>query len=462
MQIHFYDLLVAGKSPAEGQVVRFHSILFKATGAPVERRLAMRLREDVQVPAHDIDLNPLSLLEFSTGLEETQFSREVAPLFAAKDTIHIGLGNTTKLDAYVRHAIYRSLTPISSFTNGVTANFLDLETLLRALTLLRPDQVPHGFTGSAKRLDAEIQAATWEWDWDLDNRACGLKALLVAAFKSAPKFVEQCVATSSIAAIKAAMAMEGGEVSDFSSVQPVIMVHPSILSPGGFALLFPVGTDTNYPDIVFMADLTADLSALLDPNTRDLGSLVRTGANDARPLHRVSLSRYPFAAPLKAIRPDDARRLGVVGSKVRENVHRLRQASFLAAKLRDEPLLKLPSLSADVDHRMWAGDYPHADQQLLKSLQDKELPDWLSHLSNAQDRRILDLATRVLARECPHALSSEQLKSWRRHVMTRLDLASPNSLDAHLQALENAASEYPTAQGIEHLLRRAKGFAAQR
>lgn len=142
MQIHFYDLLVAGKSPAEGQVVRFHSILFKATGAPVERRLAMRLREDVQVPAHDIDLNPLSLLEFSTGLEETQFSREVAPLFAAKDTIHIGLGNTTKLDAYVRHAIYRSLTPISSFTNGVTANFLDLETLLRALTLLRPDQVP--------------------------------------------------------------------------------------------------------------------------------------------------------------------------------------------------------------------------------------------------------------------------------------------------------------------------------
>ena len=240
------------------------------------------------------------------------------------------------------------------------------------------------------------------------------------------------------------------------------MTHQSIMSPGGFALLFPVGTDTNYPDIVFMADLSADLSSLLDPNTQDLGGLVRTSVNDPRPLHRVSLSRYPFVAPLKAIRPEDARRLGIVGSKVRENVHRLRQAGVLAARLRDEPLLQLPSLSADVDHRMWAGDYPHADQLLIKGLQDKELVDWQAHLCNAQDRRVQDLAARVLARECPEALSADQMKAWRRHVLNRLELASPNSLAAHLQALENAATEYPTAQGIEHLLRRAQGIAAQR
>ena len=285
---------------------------------------------------------------------------------------------------------------------------------------------------------------------------------MIAVLKKAPKFVEQCVANSSIAAIKNAMAMERGEVSDFSTVQPVFMTHQSIMSPGGFALLFPVGTDTNYPDIVFMADLSADLSSLLDPNTQDLGGLVRTSVNDPRPLHRVSLSRYPFVAPLKAIRPEDARRLGIVGSKVRENVHRLRQAGVLAARLRDEPLLQLPSLSADVDHRMWAGDYPHADQLLIKGLQDKELVDWQAHLCNAQDRRVQDLAARVLARECPEALSADQMKAWRRHVLNRLELASPNSLAAHLQALENAATEYPTAQGIEHLLRRAQGIAAQR
>lgn len=462
MQIHFYDLLVAGKTPAEGQVVRFHSMLYSGTGMPVERRLAVRLREDVAVPLQDIDLNPLSTLSLSSGLDETEFSRAVSPLFGTRNTLHIGIGNTSKLDAYVRHAIYRSLTPTLSFNTGVTANYLDLDTLLRALSLLRPDKLPSGFTGLLARLSTDIHAATWEWDWDVDNRAGAVKELLIAVLKKAPKFVEQCVANSSIAAIKNAMAMERGEVSDFSTVQPVFMTHQSIMSPGGFALLFPVGTDTNYPDIVFMADLSADLSSLLDPNTQDLGGLVRTSVIDPRPLHRVSLSRYPFVAPLKAIRPEDARRLGIVGSKVRENVHRLRQAGVLAARLRDEPLLQLPSLSADVDHRMWAGDYPHADQLLIKDLQDMELADWQAHFSNAQDRRVQDLAARVLARECPEALSADQMKAWRRHVLNRLELASPNSLAAHLQALENAATEYPTAQGIEHLLRRAQGIAAQR
>ena len=462
MQIHFYDLLVAGKTPAEGQVVRFHSTLYNATSATVERRLAVRLREDVAVPHLDIDLNPLSVLSLNSGLAETEFSRAVSPLFSAQNTLHIGVGNTTRLDAYVRHAIYRSLTPIPSFSTGATANYLDMETLFRALTLLRPEQLPPAFSGSIEGLAADIHATTWDWDWDWDNRACAIKGLLIAALKSAPKFVEQCVASSSIAALKSVMAMERGEVSDFSTVQPVFMAHQSMLSPSGFALLFPLGTDTNYPDIVFMADLSADLTALLDPSTQDLGSLVRSSVSDPRPLHRVSLNRYPFVAPLKVIRPEDARRLGVVGSEVRENMHRLRQANFLAARLRDEPLLHLPSLSADVDHRMWAGDYPHADQLLIKGLQDKDLPDWQAHLCDAQDRRVQDLATRVLARECPGALTAEQEKSWRRHVLNRLDLASPISLAAHLQALENAATEYPTAQGIEHLLRRAQGIAAQR
>jgi exodeoxyribonuclease I len=460
MRIHFYDLLTAGRSPAEGQVVRFHSALYGADEECQERLLSVRLRDDVGVPIKGIENSPLSMLNLGGGIDETQFARAVAPLFELPACLHVGVGTTTKLDPYVRHAIYRSLIPNRCITHNPNSHHLDLDTLYRAMILLRPDDLPKQIRGKASMLDQDFNAMMWDADWDQDNRALWVRDLLSAAQQSSPHLVEHAFSKSSIAAIKSSLGMDQGEVSDLTVVRPAFFAHQSIMSRTGFALLFPLATDINFPDIAYMADLASDLSALVDDDNRSLESLVRKTPDDGLPIVRVSLSRMPFVAPLKNIRAEDACRLKINGDFLRANVQLLRNSPHLAARFRDEPILELPSLSADVDHRMWAGEFSQSDLQLMAKLQSQELADWLGLVQGAQDLRISELAVRVIAREQPILLDAEQLSAWKRHVKARVQLAAPSSVEAQLQALQNVFSDCPAAIGIEHLLKRLNGVAA--
>lgn len=460
MKIHFYDLLTAGRNPAEGQVLRFHSALY-ADGVPAqEQRLAVRLRDDVPIPVKDIESSPLSVLNLGAGIAETEFARSAAVIFSEPDTLHVGISTTSKLDPYIRHSIYRSLIPGRCVTIAPESRHLDLDTLLRAMILLRPETVPSRISGKLKQLDRDIHSLFWDADWDAENRAHRVRELMTAAQASSPRFVEHAVSRTSTASLKSSLGLDAGEVSDLSHVQPGVFVHPSILAPGGFAVLYPLAIDINYPDIAYMADLTIDLSRLVDENTTSLESLVRKAPDDGQPIVRVSFSRMPFVAPLKIIRPEDARRLKLDGAVLRANVQLLRASHHLAARLRDEPILELAPLSADVDHRMWAGEFTPSDLSLMEQLQSSSMSDWPALAHKAHDFRISELINRALARERPDLLDQTQLAAWHKHLQARVKLASPTSLEVQIQALQNAASVYPSARGIEHLLTRLKKISA--
>lgn len=76
------------------------------------------------------------------------------------------------------------------------------------------------------------------------------------------------------------------------------MVHSSIGGQRSAVAAFPVAVDANYPDILFAADLEADLTELCDPTTVDLSVLVRTRPDDrSKPLVRISLSRLLLFSP---------------------------------------------------------------------------------------------------------------------------------------------------------------------
>lgn len=460
MNLHFFDVLTAGKSPAEGQVLRFHAINYSDDETVSQRMLSVRIRDDVYVPAKDIDATPLALMELGQGISECEFSRAVAPVFESPDTLHIGIGTTSKLEPFVRHALYRNLIParLSSSSGG---RHLDLDTLFRAIAILRPQEMPEPFTADLSLLSRQFRSSMWDANWDLDNRAIRVKELLGAAQERSPKLIEHCIARSSSSAIKDALGLDAGEVSDLSSVVPSIVIHPSIITQSGYGLLYPLAIDVTYPDIAYMADLECDLSALVDDSDAGLESLLRKARGDGLPIVRVPLSRIPFVAPLGAIRPDDARRLKINLGFVKDNIARLRAATGLAARLRDEPILELSPQLADVDHRMWAGDFSRHDMEVMRALHEEGFDRWIDIAAGAHDLRVMDLAVRVLAREAPNLLPEGQREGWRAHVAARLNSTTPGSLAQELQAFQNASSEYPSAPGISFLLRRISGIAVR-
>lgn len=461
MKMHFYDLLHVGKSPAEGQVLRFHSALFGGDNELTERNLAVRLRDDVAVPTKNIDTSPLALLNLNQGISEAEFARAASSLFDLHGTLHVGLSNTSKLDPYVRHSIYRSLMPTRCIGIDPGVHYLDLETLYRAIAILRPQDLPPGCSADPSKLDTYFHTVMWELDWEKDNRAIGVKNILLAAQASSPKLVEHAFSTSNVRSIKLALGMDDGEVSDLAAVKPCLVIHPSILSPKGFSLLLPLATDINYPDIAYMADLESDLSPIFGDEGASLESLVRKSKDDGRPLVRVSLSRLPFVAPLGVIRPEDSKRLRVDTSVVSANVRMLRGNLTLAARLRDEPILELTPLSADVDHRMFAGEFPPADLQFMREIHERDYEEWFPLLSKAQDLRVRELAIRLIAREAFTSLPPDLQSNWVQHVNARMKSASPSSLAVQLQALENIATDYPSAPGIAYLKKRLEGVAVQ-
>jgi exonuclease I len=457
IRLHFYDALTAGRSPAEGQVIRFHSALFGPDEPPIERRFSVRLRDDVAVPIDGIENSPLSLLNLGIGFDETEFSRAVAPVLGCSKTLHIGFATTTKIDPFIRNAIYRSLLP-EPFPYS---HHLDLETLIRAIVLLRPAERPNFVDGKLASIARDFSTALWDSDWENENRALRVMELLTQLQISSPGLVSHAIGHSSINAIKTSLGMDQGEVADLQAVKPALVIHQTLQAKHGYGVFLPLSTDINYPDIMYMADLSCDLSDLVGNSSVSLEKLVRKTPGDGLPIVRVSLGRVPFVTQLKMVRPEDAKRLKLDGARIRENVQRLKSASRLASRMRDEPIMELPTLPTDVDHRMWAGDFSKADTEVMALLHDADYEQWPALIAKGNDMRVSELAIRILARECPAALTAEQAENWKDHVKRRGNLATLMSVEEQIEKLENVRTDYPSAHAIDHLLARLKGIAAK-
>ncbi|WP_057390208.1 hypothetical protein [Pseudomonas aeruginosa] len=462
--IHFYDTVTAGRSPTEGQVIRFDSAVYPARGSVDLSTTNIKLRDDVYLDPDVVMNSDLALLAFDQGCSEVEWARRVFADFTRPNTLHIAFGSTTRHDPFIRASFYRNLLPYPCLGVPDTAHFLDLDVLLRAILLIRPGECPwdvETLTGGAAGL---YQFLMWDAGLGTENRALRVKEVLSKISEASPKLLHHAVTVSSPSQIKALLGLDGGEVWDLRSVNPVVMVHPSLPDNRGAILAMPVAADVSYPDLICMVDLEADLSSLCSDSTESLQHLSRANKGDrSAPLFHISMSRIPFVAPLSAIRPDDAKRLGINVSAVKANIQRLTSAKHLVGRLRDEPVLQLNAQPADVDHRMWAGDFPSTDLDLMRQLHSSGFKSWQDLLLTGTDRRLRDLGNRMLGRYQPDALSPSDRGVWLRHVDQRVrgDFSGSFRLEQLMERAEDMCQQYPTAagvQGFRERLHRLKGM----
>lgn len=407
--IHFYDAITAGKSPAEGQIVRYDSLMCEGSKTPSVLEMKVSLRSDVHVDLEAAANSELASMNLLDGHSELECATTVHDHFTRPRCLHIGLGNTTRVDPFLRSTFYRNLLPFPCLGLPGDSYYLDLETMLRAVHILRPDEYPWADSPDPAASHSLHHFLMWGAKLSGANRAVRLRDVLADTHASCPKLVGHAFKHSSIQSIKSALGLEQGEVSDLESAAPVFLVHQTLQAPKGFILALPVGVDITYPDILYAADLESDLSQLCNSAVSSYQGFVRNpSSNPNGPLVRVSLSRFPFCAPLSAIRPADAYRLSIDIGQVKRRIAQLRSARFLPSRLKEVPVLQLASQPSDVFHRMWAGDFSLKDQAVMRELHQSPLDEWLNLASRASDGRFHELVVRLMGKSAPALLTSGQ------------------------------------------------------
>lgn len=452
--IHFYDAITAGKSAPEGQIVRYDSLLLELGNAIQSLELNVALREDVHVDFDAAADSELAGMDLLGGVSELEWVKVAHDHFSKADCLHVGFGNTTRIDPYIRYGIYRNLLPYPCVGLPPGSRFLDLETVLRAIALLRPEEYPWLSGPDPAKPGALHHFLMWDLKVGGGNRAFRIRNLLGEAQGASPKLVSHAISQASVASIKTALGLDQGEVSDLDSAVPSVLVHPSLQTNSGFVIGMPVGIDITYPDILFVADLQADLSVLCDPGNSSYQDLVRqTSKQMNRPLVRVPLSRFPFCAPLRVVRPDDAQRLRVDIAQVKHNISLIRSAGFIPARLKEAPVLELASQPSDVYHRMWAGEFSHKDQALMTQLHASTPSDWLKVAARANDTRFYDLAVRMLGRAAPALLASNQLEECSGYARSRCptDFTPPLWVAELVKQAQDTGLVHPAAVGLLQL-----------
>lgn len=455
---HFYDAILAGRNPAEGQLVHYDSIICNGTGPGEATELSVSLRDNVHVDLEAAANSELAFRDLAAGVDEYEWAVLAHEHFTKEQLLHIGLGNTTRIDPFVRFALYRNLLPYPSTTMGADASYLDLETVARAVHQLRPEEYPWPTGPDPVRGQDLHHFLMWDLKLAGGNRAARVRRCLVELYQASPRLVEHALKLASIGAMKSGLGLDEGEVSDLESSVPSYLTHSSIFGRRGLLLGMPLAVDLTYPDILYVADLESDLSEICAPSTDAYHDFVRMDPADlSKPLVRVPLGRFPFCAPLGVIRPGDAARLQISIPSVKANIAKLRANPFLPARLRENPLLEIPPQSSDIYHRMWAGDFEGRDISVMNRIRQAAPKDWLALAAEASDGRIMELAVRLVNRLSPGALSTRQTQSCEAYSRSR----APDHLEVPLwiagmaERTDDGQVKSSSAVGLNQLLDRS-------
>ncbi|WGK63397.1 hypothetical protein QAO71_17805 (plasmid) [Halopseudomonas sp. SMJS2] len=460
--LHFYDALTVGRSSSEGQVLRFDSASLTEGPAAADTTY-IQVRDDVFIEPAGIEYTELYDHALNQGVSEYEWSRQIESLFLRPKTVHIGLGSTSGCDGYIRNALYRclSLYPNTSLPRRV--QFLDITTLTRAIHILRPESIGWDL-GAAVNNDFQLRDRLLRMpEFEDENNAKRLVKLFAHLTSVAKKLVSFAMEYAAPDRSKALLGLDNGALSDMASVNPCVVIHQSIPNERHFGVFMAIAVDMSYPDIVYLADLSCDLTELCDPHTPSLDQLVRRRPDQvSAPIVRLNLSRLPFIAPFATIRPEDAQRLSLNIGKVNENIELLRGADQMVMRLLDEPIIGDTRMPADVDYRMLAGEYHEADRNLIQRLHAADFAKWPELLPQAHDNRILELGRRVLLRNRPDLLTDSERRLWKGKLKELYCGANvtPDRVESILKAAEDSVKVAPGMKGpVSHVnrLRRLLG-----
>lgn len=414
--VHFYDAQHIG-SPASGQLVSFDSLVCTTAGLS-RYATQIRLRPDVSFNPEAVEQLDCFDLNLEDGITEYEWSQQVQDVFATPNTLHIGMGNTSTIDHFIRFAMYRCLSTLPNTELPPGAHYLDLLTVCQAISILRPESVPI------------VMPAHWAMQRKRDlvfrtlggsTRAESLLGLTRAISDANPKLLAHAISHSSPGRISELCGLVDGHVESLSTLRPVFICHEQLTAATQFGAYMVLGTDPQYRNIVYMIDLQCDITELIESCGASVARFIRSDASQMdRPVVRVNLNRVPFVSPLGVVDQATASRLGWDITSIKARVAQLREHADLSLALMEISGASEAGLNGDPDHQLFGAEYLSPDKALLQKMHTVGLNEWEPLVGLAHDARIRSLGSRLIRRCAPALLAEDEQKEWRTHCASRL------------------------------------------
>jgi exonuclease I len=441
VNLHFFDLRHVG-SPSLGQPVAFDSLLISAQDH-IHKNWHIRLRPDVVFNPKAVEQSDALNHVRPDGITEYEWVRAIESIFYDPLTLHVGIGCSGRTYDHLRYALYRCLSPHPAYESTKARHMLDLVTLLRATAFLRPSALPFEIDPSWS--DERIKNYVFQLlpGASESDTVFQLASMMRSAHPKLFSYGVKCTSTDRISEV---LGLVKGQIESLAMLKPVFMTHDLIAHPSKCGVFLPMGTDPEYPSIVYMVDLNCDLSELIE-NADQPTKFFRDQAFElSKPIVRVSLNRLPFVVGLGALDSACWNELGLSRELVAFNAKLLRGQQELSLTLCEFSAGAAVGVPADPEFQLISSDYRPADLELLRYLHEQPMAEWEKICrERAHDQRIARLAESLIRRSGNPILDSGADKAWRSHCANRLTNKVPDERVAALTAYSKNVIGKPSA-----------------
>ena len=444
----WYDFETTGVDPAKDRPMQFAGIRtdleFNPIGDPI--MLYCKLAEDVLPHPDACLLTGITPQDANReGLPEAQFLAQIEAELALPGTCSLGYNTLRFDDEVVRHSFYRNfIDPYArEWQNGCSR--WDIIDLVRMAYAMRPEGIewPKKEDGSYSFKLEDLTKANGiahEQAHDALSDVHGTIALAKLIKVKQPKLFDYYYSMRDKASLQ--------QFIDPIRMKPFLHISGMFGQERKFAaFVAPVAPHPTNKNGIIVYDLMCDAQPLIDLSVEQIRERVFSskeilGDVERLPLKVIHLNKCPAVAPATFLKDQSVvNRLGLDGSICRANLAKIKQASGLAAKLTQVFMQEYDQIDKDPDLMLYSGGFfSRDDKQRMEEI--RQTPnDIIGELDMTfDDRRLPEMFTRYIARNCPEQLNAQQREEWEEYRRIRL-LESDGSGSITMQAYFNRLNE---------------------
>lgn len=386
-------------------------------------------------------------LALEKGVREAEFAAHIYRELSQPQTCALGYNSIRFDDEFTRHLLYRNLyDPYEREWQGGNSRW-DLIDLTRLVYALRPDGIewPRQEEGRVSFRLERLTAANGlahEHAHDALSDVYATIALAQLIKEKKPRLFEFIRSNRDKRAARELLAL--------GSWKPLLHVSEKYpASRGCLAVVVALAPHPENSNGVLVCDLSAAPDSLIESDSAEIHRLLFTpvaqlAEGETRiPLKTVHVNKCPVLAPLSALRPEDAERLGIELSVCRRHLEQLKKVENLAEKLHDV-FVRKEAPPADPELALYSGFLGDRDRRELIRLRNLPAEKLAGQHPDFDDPRLPELLFRYRARNWPESLTQAEALQWRNFCRKRImdGDAGGLTLDDYCKKLENSRTKY--------------------
>lgn len=434
---YWFDYETFGTHPAWDRPCQFAGVRTDKNLNIIGEPLVIYCKQTADYLPHPIACQVTGLspqLVNRNGVAECQFIEKILEQIGKPGTCSVGYNSIRFDDEFTRHTLFRNFHDPYEYEWKDGNSRWDLLDVVRLTRALRPEGInwPTNSDGTAtNRLENLTAANAIEHAQAHDALSDVYATINMARLikKVQPKLFDYAYKHRGKQAANQMLALhERKPCLQVSGMIPARRHHISVILP-----LIKHPSNSNSVIVMDLHEDPSELAAMTEEQIeqRLYTPTLKTGVGtpDANGVHRpglrtVQVNKCPVLAPLSALRPEDAKRLGM-------DMRRFHTHLETALPLIDEgfcnkigrAMSRAPERGVtDVDGSLYGGGFLSADDKrrlrTLRSAPPARIQDEAAHL---EDRRLIELARRYQARNYPSSMSAEQTADWKAHCRERLE-----------------------------------------